>query len=81
MITGSSNLSVAGLKGRIELNTILRDPVYYNEGKDLLANRGETAVPVADLEHLPDVTEKVIKKIWMEKLSRVFFSTRWQESP
>lgn len=68
MITGSSNLSVAGLKGRIELNTILRDPVYYNEGKDLFDKLWETAVPVADLEHLPEFTEKVIKKIWMEKM-------------
>lgn len=68
MITGSSNLSVAGLKGRIELNTILRDPVYYNEGKELFDKLWETAVPVADLEHLPEFTEKVIKKIWMEKL-------------
>lgn len=68
MITGSSNLSVAGLKGRIELNTILRDPVYYNEGKELFDKLWETAVPVADIEHLPEFTEKVIKKIWMEKL-------------
>ena len=68
MITGSSNLSVAGLKGRIELNTILRDPVYYNEGKELFDKLWETAVPVADLEHLPEFTEKVINKIWMEKL-------------
>ena len=68
MITGSSNLSVAGLKGRIELNTILRDPVYYNEGKELFDKLWETAVPVADVEHLPEFTEKVIKKIWMEKL-------------
>lgn len=68
MITGSSNLSVAGLKGRIELNTILRDPVYYNEGKELFDGLWDTAVPVADLEHLPEFIEKVIKKIWMEKL-------------
>lgn len=68
MITGSSNLSVAGLKGRIELNTILRDPVYYNEGKELFDRLWDTAVPVADLEHLPEFIEKVIKKIWMEKL-------------
>lgn len=68
MITGSSNLSIAGLKGRIELNTILRDPVYYNEGKELFDKLWDAAVPVADLEHLPDFTEKVIKKIWMEKL-------------
>lgn len=68
MITGSSNLSVAGLKGRIELNTILRDPIYYNEGKELFDRLWDTAVPVADLEHLPEFIEKVIKKIWMEKL-------------
>lgn len=68
MITGSSNLSVAGLKGRIELNTILRDPIYYNEGKELFDRLWDTAVPVADLDHLPEFIEKVIKKIWMEKL-------------
>lgn len=68
MITGSSNLSVAGLKGRIELNTILHDPIYYNEGKELYDGLWNTAVPVADLEHLPEFIEKVIKKIWMEKL-------------
>lgn len=68
MITGSSNLSVAGLKGRIELNTILHDPIYYNEGKELYDGLWNSAVPVADLEHLPEFIEKVIKKIWMEKL-------------
>lgn len=68
MITGSSNLSVAGLKGHIELNTILRDPIYYNEGKELFDRLWDTAVPVADLDHLPEFIEKVIKKIWMEKL-------------
>ena len=68
MITGSSNLSVAGLKGRIELNTILSDTVYYKEGKELFDNLWNTAIPIADIEHLPDFTKKVIKKIWMEKL-------------
>lgn len=68
MITGSSNLSVAGLKGRIELNTILHDPIYYNEGKELYDGLWDTAVPVADLDHLPEFIEKVIKNIWMEKL-------------
>lgn len=68
MITGSSNLSVAGLKGRIELNTILHDPIYYNEGKELYDGLWDTAVPVVDLDHLPEFIEKVIKNIWMEKL-------------
>lgn len=68
MITGSSNLSVAGLKGRIELNTILHDPIYYNEGKELYDGLWDTAVPVADLDHLPEFIEKVIRNIWMEKL-------------
>lgn len=68
MITGSSNLSVAGLKGRIELNTILRDPVYYNEGKELFDTLWDTAVPIADLEHMTEFKEKVINRIWVEKL-------------
>ena len=68
MITGSSNLSIAGLKGRLELNTILHDPIYYNEGKELFDKLWDSAVPVADLEHLTEFNEKVINKIWVEKL-------------
>ncbi len=68
MITGSSNLSVTGLKNRLELNVILRDKPSYVEGKDVFDELWETAVAVVDEEHIADFKEKVIKHIWFEKL-------------
>lgn len=68
MITGSSNLSVTGLKGRLELNVILRDELYYIKGKSVFDRLWETAVAVVDKEHIADFKEKFIKHIWFEKL-------------
>ncbi len=68
MITGSSNLSVTGLKNRLELNVILRDKPSYVEGKSVFDELWETAVAVVDEEHIADFKEKVIKHIWFEKL-------------
>ena len=68
MITGSSNLSVTGLKQRLELNVILRDKPSYTEGKAVFDELWETAVAVVDTEHIADFKEKVIKHIWFEKL-------------
>lgn len=68
MITGSSNLSVTGLKNRLELNVILRDKPSYIEGKAVFDELWETSVAVIDEEHISDFKEKVIKHIWFEKL-------------
>lgn len=68
MITGSSNLSVTGLKNRLELNVVLRDKPSYAEGKSVFDELWDTAVAVVDEEHITDFKEKVIKHIWFEKL-------------
>ncbi len=68
MITGSSNLSVTGLKNRLELNVVLRDKPSYVEGKAVFDELWETSVAVVDEEHIADFKEKVIKHIWFEKL-------------
>ena len=68
MITGSSNLSVTGLKNRLELNVILRDKPSYIEGKAVFDELWETSVAVVDIEHIAEFKEKVIKHIWFEKL-------------
>ena len=68
MITGSSNLSVTGLKNRLELNVILRDKPSYIEGKAVFDELWETSVAVVDTEHITEFKEKVIKHIWFEKL-------------
>ena len=66
LITGSSNLSIAGLKNRLELNAILRGQNDYEEGRALFDELWEDAIAVADAEHVPDFTEKVIRHIWFE---------------
>lgn len=68
MITGSSNLSVAGLKNRLELNVILRDKANFEAGKAVFDELWETAVTVVDNRHITEFKDKVIKHIWFEKL-------------
>lgn len=68
MITGSSNLSVTGLKNRLELNVILRDKPSYVEGKSVFDELWKNSVAVVDQKHIVDFKEKVIKHIWFEKL-------------
>lgn len=68
LITGSSNLSVAGLRNRMELNAILRDKNDYMEGQAIFDELWADSVPVVDLVHLNEFQTKVVKKIWYEKL-------------
>ena len=68
MITGSSNLSVAGLKNRLELNVVLRDKASYTEGKAVFDELWQTSIAIVDKEHLTEFKEKVIKHIWHDKL-------------
>ena len=67
LITGSSNLSLAGIKGRLELNAILRAKSDFEEGKKIFDELWESAVILADKDHLAEFENAVIKKIWYEK--------------
>jgi superfamily II DNA or RNA helicase len=68
LITGSSNLSIAGLKNRLELNAILRGQNDYQEGKNLFDELWETSIDIVNTDMLDEFNVKVIKKIWFEKL-------------
>lgn len=68
VITGSSNLSYAGLKGRMELNAILRGKEDYTDGKEVFDKLWTTSIVIADKNNLDEFDEKVIKNIWYEKL-------------
>lgn len=72
LITGSSNLSITGLKDRLELNAILRGQNDYEEGRTIFDELWNDSVAIADTEHAPDFTENVIKHIWYEKLYRPY---------
>ena len=72
LITGSSNLSFAGLTGRLELNAILRSKSDFIEGKKIFDELWETAVILADKNHLAEFENSVIEKIWYEKLYKPY---------
>ena len=71
MITGSSNLSLSGMKGRHEINVILRDE--YPAGKrifdDLWENHSVDIVREGDID---DFLTEVVEKIWLDKLYKPF---------
>ena len=68
LITGSSNLSLAGLKGRLELNAILRAKTDYLEGKRIFDELWENAIIIADKSNIAEFENGVIEKTWFEKL-------------
>lgn len=68
VITGSSNLSFAGLKGRRELNAILRGSEDYADGKEVFDELWATSIVIADKDNLDEFDDMVIKRIWYEKL-------------
>ncbi|MFP3040312.1 phospholipase D-like domain-containing protein [Treponema primitia] len=72
LITGSSNLTFQGLKGRLELNAILRDKSDYEEGKKIFDELWESAVILADKDNLAEFENAVIEKIWYEKLYKPY---------
>lgn len=72
LITGSSNLSYQGLKGRLELNARFNDKLEYEEGKKLFNELWENSVVIANKDNLDEWNNKVMKRIWYEQLYSPF---------
>lgn len=70
MITGSSNLTLSGLRNQHEINVILHDK--YNAGKGIFDELWDSAIDIVSEESLGEFTEQVIKKIWYKKLYRPY---------
>ncbi len=68
VITGSSNLSYAGLAGRLEINARFNDKHSVHDGQKIFDELWADSVVIADKENLEEFDSKVIKKIWYEKL-------------
>lgn len=68
MITGSSNLSYQGLKGRIELNARFNDKPEYEEGKKLFDELWDTSVIIANQDNIDEWNNKVTTRIWYDKI-------------
>ena len=67
LITGSSNLSHAGLRGQHEINIVFRDE-HFQEGLDLFNSLWKDAVLIVDKDSFQDFHKNVIEKIWIDKL-------------
>jgi superfamily II DNA or RNA helicase len=65
MITGSSNLTISGLKNRYEINVILRDE--YDHGKKLFDELWDSAIDIVNKDSFPEYEKHVLQKIWYEK--------------
>ena len=70
MITGSSNLTRAGLKGQHEINVILRDE--YPEGKRIFDELWEIAINIVNEGNLDEFMEEVFEKVWIDKLYKPY---------
>lgn len=68
LITGSSNLSRSGLKGRWELNAILRGSSDFKEGKRIFEELWSDAITIADKNNITEFENGVIEKTWYDKL-------------
>lgn len=68
LITGSSNLSYQGLKGRLELNARFNDKQDYEEGIKIFDELWDTSVAVVDKDNLDEWNTKVMAHIWYDKI-------------
>lgn len=68
VITGSSNLSYAGLAGRIEINARFNDKRTFVDARKIFDALWDTSVVLIDENTVEEFNDKVIKKIWYEKL-------------
>ncbi len=72
VITGSSNLTHSGLEGRFEINVSLRDNYNFTLAQNLFLELWEKSVVIVDENNKNDFLNKVVEKIWLDKLPKPF---------
>lgn len=68
LITGSSNLSYQGMKGRLELNARFNDKRDYDEGKKIFEELWESSVVIVSKDNIDEWNNKVMAHIWYDKI-------------
>lgn len=68
LITGSSNLSYQGMKGRLELNARFNDKCDYDEGKRIFDELWDSSVVIASKDNIDEYNNKVMAHIWYDKI-------------
>ncbi|MEN8262794.1 MAG: helicase-related protein [Nitrospirota bacterium] len=72
VITGSSNFTRAGMKGRFEINVLSRDARNYKEAYDIFDTLWSDAITIVDKNNIDDFFYNVVEKIWIDKLPKPF---------
>lgn len=73
VITGSSNLSLAGLRNRQEINVIFRDKSDYEEAKEIFDLLWESSLELVGPTTLELFNRQVIEKIWLDNIPSPYF--------
>jgi len=68
VITGSSNLTYSGLRGQNEINVRFNNRPEYLEASRIFETLWESAVVLADKDHIKEFEDGVIKHVWYEKI-------------
>lgn len=73
VITGSSNLTRSGLRGRFEINVVSRNPNNYGEAFKIFENLWNNhSVNIVNKDNINEFLYSVIDKIWLDKLPKPF---------
>jgi superfamily II DNA or RNA helicase len=72
VITGSSNLTLSGLRNRFEINVISHEAQDYKVSKKIFDNLWEEAYPLVSQKNIDEFIDKVVDKIWIDKLPRPY---------
>lgn len=67
-ITGSSNLTRAGLRHQFEVNVISRDKSNYADAKKIFDTLWQKAIAIVDKDYIKEFFQEVVEKIWIDKL-------------
>ncbi|WP_051290636.1 helicase-related protein [Dysgonomonas capnocytophagoides] len=68
VITGSSNLTYKGLRGQNEINVRFQHKTEFHDAQNIFNTLWQSAIVIADKDHINDFEDGVIKHIWYEKL-------------
>ncbi|MBL7130897.1 MAG: helicase [Candidatus Omnitrophica bacterium] len=72
VITGSSNFTRSGFRGRFEINVISRDARNFNEASKIFQDLWKNSVIIVDKDNIQDFITNVIERIWLDKIPQPF---------
>ncbi|MCK5460074.1 helicase, partial [Candidatus Parcubacteria bacterium] len=72
VITGSSNLTISGLKNRFEINVKSNEADDFEMSKKLFKELWDKSVVIASKDNIKEFTKEVVEKIWLDKLPKPY---------